>query len=532
VLILAANPSDTSRLALDEEWRAIEQRVRGAAPGALDIVYAPAVRADEIAQALQRYTPAVVHFSGHGSREGELLLPDASGRASPATVESVTRLFQALAPEVPVRCVVLNACYSEALARALAPHVECVIGAPAALPDKLALAFAAAFYEALAFGRSLRVAFDVALAQVALTPNLRGAAPVAHWRDEASVAPPPTRMRKDSLDLIRAIPNPDAAYDPAWYMRRKKEESFALGYLLRRGSPAVLWAPERFGKSTMLQYLVREVLSAEPSIGHVVRVDLGLFDGDARQSFEAFLREFALQAVESLGASDELVDRVWKRPSGPSKRLTRALTQMLSGVEKSVVLAVDQCDEVLECPFSDDFFGMLRAWANEPGLEPLRLLLAVSTTPSLLNSRLTQSPFNLTTPIQLGDLDGAQVRDLAERHGLAPDDDALAALVGLVGGHPYLLRVAMFAAAMERLDLGDIARDEALINAVFEPFLSRYRVRFERHPELRDALDQAVRAPASRVDLAAGHRLHGAGLVTLDAHQCRVRYRLFERLVR
>jgi AAA-like domain len=521
VLFLAANPRDTTRLALGEEYREIDRRVRASdRRDALTLDYAAEMRPDEVAQVVLRHTPTILHFSGHGSADGELLLPDADGRAIAATPEAVAGLFAVLAPQVGLRGVVLNACYSEALAVALARHVEWVIGASAALPDKMALTFAGAFYEALGYDLAVEQAFELARRQVALAMGVEDPPLVMH------------RRARESIELDPTIPNPDEAYNPRSYMRRRREEAVALSYLLRRGSPAVLWGPERFGKSTMLQYLASDVLRQEKTVGRVARVDLGLFDEASRQNLDSFLREFALQTVEALGGDDELVADAWRHPTSPSRRLTRALTRVLAGADRAVVLAIDQCDAVLDCAFSNDFFGMLRAWANDPGLAQLRLLLAVSTTPALLNSRLTQSPFNLTTPIHLDDLDASRALELASLHGLGWSAGEIAALMGLVGGHPYLLRVAMFAAAMGGHPLDAIVRDEATVETVFEPFLARFRLRFERQPDLLDALRLAVRDPEARVDMKTSMRLQSAGLVTLDRGRCRVRYRLFERLVR
>ncbi len=60
-----------------------------------------------------------------------------------------------------LRCVVLNACYSEAQARAVAQHVECVVGMSTAVGDHAAIRFSAAFYQALAYGTDVEAAFNL-----------------------------------------------------------------------------------------------------------------------------------------------------------------------------------------------------------------------------------------------------------------------------------------------------------------------------------------------------------------------------------
>ncbi len=186
VLFLTANPSDTTRLSVGEEYREIHGRLLVAGcRERVELVYAPEVRASELAQIIQRYDPTVVHFSGHGDDEGALLLSDATGRAATVSVESLAALFSALAREVPMRCVVLNACHSDALATALATHIDCVLGIASTLRDKAAVSFAGAFYEALAYGRDVESACAIARAQSNLSLASPGELPSLHVREGA-----------------------------------------------------------------------------------------------------------------------------------------------------------------------------------------------------------------------------------------------------------------------------------------------------------------------------------------------------------
>ena len=80
VLFLAANPKDTSMLYLDEEIRAITQKIRSSDyPDSLELVSKWAVRADDLLQSLNELRPHIVHFSGHGNSEGKIALLDDNG---------------------------------------------------------------------------------------------------------------------------------------------------------------------------------------------------------------------------------------------------------------------------------------------------------------------------------------------------------------------------------------------------------------------------------------------------------------------
>lgn len=80
------------------------------------------------------------------------------GVATP--VASLDTLFRLVGQNV--RLVVLNACFSDAQARTLSQHVDAVIGMTRAIGDPTAISFAKSFYAALADGRNLETAFNLA----------------------------------------------------------------------------------------------------------------------------------------------------------------------------------------------------------------------------------------------------------------------------------------------------------------------------------------------------------------------------------
>ncbi len=54
----------------------------------------------------------------------------------------------------------VNCCYSRSQAEAIAEHVDCTVGMNMRIGDRAAIIFAASFYRALGFGRSVREAFE------------------------------------------------------------------------------------------------------------------------------------------------------------------------------------------------------------------------------------------------------------------------------------------------------------------------------------------------------------------------------------
>jgi CHAT domain-containing protein len=158
ILFLAANPKDTDQLRLGEEVRTIDERLRTTDfRDRLDLVQHWAVRVEDLSDALLRHRPHVLHFSGHGSQEGAIILEDARGQSNEVSTQALADLFGIL--DDNLRCVVLNACYTATQAETVAAHIDCVIGTTRAISDPAALSFAGGFYRALGYGECIATAF-------------------------------------------------------------------------------------------------------------------------------------------------------------------------------------------------------------------------------------------------------------------------------------------------------------------------------------------------------------------------------------
>jgi hypothetical protein len=165
ILFLAANPSGTHHLALDEEIRAIDAKIRGAEHrDRLTLLSHWAVRLDDLSGILLRHRPQVVQFSGHGAHTGAIILVGSNGQCKEVPPEGLAGLFRVLKENV--RVVVLNACYSETQAKAIVKEIDCAVGMSDPIDDDHAIAFAAEFYQALAYGRSVQDAFDLGVVRL------------------------------------------------------------------------------------------------------------------------------------------------------------------------------------------------------------------------------------------------------------------------------------------------------------------------------------------------------------------------------
>ena len=163
VLFAAADPGDSPKLRLGEEIRGITRALRGSKYADKFLIEQLwAVRWADLRSELLRNTPDVLHICGLGSTKGGLLLEDDSGGGQEIPNEAVTALLSLFSDRL--RLVVLNTRPAENLYEALAQKVDFVIGPTVIIADLEAIRFSAAFYEALADGKPVNMAFEFAVA--------------------------------------------------------------------------------------------------------------------------------------------------------------------------------------------------------------------------------------------------------------------------------------------------------------------------------------------------------------------------------
>ena len=153
-------------LDLEREVSRIQQVLRMArGRDALEFRYVAAATCDTLMQAMLDEPPTIVHFSGHGDTGG-IYLRDEVGEPHLVTGDALAGLF-ALFKDT-VRCVVLNACWSQAQAQAIRRHIPYVIGTRAEIMDEAAHDFSAGFYKAIGAGSDVPFAFEMGKAAVGM----------------------------------------------------------------------------------------------------------------------------------------------------------------------------------------------------------------------------------------------------------------------------------------------------------------------------------------------------------------------------
>lgn len=166
ILFLSANPEPKSPLAVDREYRRIAKCLQTTRyRDRVELISWPDTHTSDLAKLLHDQRPDIVHFSGHGKPSGSLLMRNSTGLPHPVPPEVIASYLARRNDSV--RLVVLNACYSQALARRLQDDIHCVVGMTTEVTDKAAITFAERFYEALFDNRPFDAAFGDSCSAIA-----------------------------------------------------------------------------------------------------------------------------------------------------------------------------------------------------------------------------------------------------------------------------------------------------------------------------------------------------------------------------
>lgn len=310
------------------------------------------------------------------------------------------------------------------------------------------------------------------------------------------------------------------------YVARSSDD-VAESAIARTGVTITIKGPRQMGKSSLLN---RTIVAATKAGKRVAFLDFQLLDKSALTNADVFFRQFCSWLTDELELDDR-VEEYWNSPLGNSQRCTRYISRyLLKQLGKPLVLAMDEVESMFDTDFRSDFFSMLRSWHNNratsPAWKQLDLALVTSTEPYQLIENLNQSPFNVGEVIELADFTPAQVADLNQRHGSPLNPDAERRLTAMLGGHPYLVRRALYLVASQRVSVPELFENATNDRGPFGDHLRYHLFRMHDKRELVEGLKKVISHNICQ-DEHIFFRLRGAGLVRRDGRAVVPRCQLY-----
>ncbi|MCC5648841.1 AAA-like domain-containing protein [Nostoc sp. XA013] len=319
------------------------------------------------------------------------------------------------------------------------------------------------------------------------------------------------------------------------YINRPPLEELVCNEILHPGCLIRIKAPRKTGKSSLLN---RMIAYAKEQGYQIVYLDFQEADQDVFACLDKFLRWFCINVSRQLNLLPCL-DDFWDTEMG-SKVSCKIYFEayLLQYIDQSpVVLALNEVHRLFEHPnIAQDFLPMLRFWheqAKQDQIWQKLRMVVVYTTEIYIPLKLNQSPFNVGITITLPPLTLNQVQNLALSYGLywAADSEGAERLIPLqvmVGGHPYLVSLALYHLCQEKMPLEVLLETASTPVGIYSQHLRELLSLLQKEPELMSAMEKVIATDEKvELDAIAAYKLESMGLVQLNGNQAHTMCELY-----
>jgi AAA-like domain len=318
------------------------------------------------------------------------------------------------------------------------------------------------------------------------------------------------------------LPSGQVAIDSHFYLDRPPIESKCHQTIQEPGALIRIKAPKQTGKTSLMAKVLAQARTQKYA---TVTLSFVLAESSIFDSLDKFLRWFCAcisQDLDLPNCLEESWDEIYGSSYNVISYFQKYLFPMLGN---PLVLALDDIDCIFQYPkIAIDFLGLLRAMhekakygdACSENWQKLRIMVIHSTEVYIpLNNN--RSPFNVGLSIELPEFTTDQVLELAHRHQLDWDESIALQLTTHVGGHPLLIRQALYYIAHQEASLHQVLGISNFTESVYGDHLRRLLIHLQQHPNLMTAFGQVVKSSSAvQLDPIQGFLLHSLGLVHLQ----------------
>jgi len=303
------------------------------------------------------------------------------------------------------------------------------------------------------------------------------------------------------------------------YINRPPIEEQAYSEISEPGSIIRIRAPQKMGKSSLM---VR-ILHYSSCLGyHTVNIDFRQAEKDIFSSVDKFLRWFCANVTKQLSI-ECIVDNYWDEIFGSKISCTTYFQDyLLWQIHSPVVLALNEVNRLFNYPeIAEDFLPLLRSWYEKAKQEEiwqkLRMIVVYSTE-VYIPLKINQSPFNIGLPLRLPPFTLEQVQDLAQRHRLSwLKDIHIKQLLEIVGGHPYLIRLALYYLHQGGLPFKQLLEEAPTEAGIYKDHLRELLTMLEEEEKLKQAFQKVVTTKGGvDIDPIIAYKLDSMGLITIN----------------
>ena len=382
--------------------------------------------------------------------------------------------------------------------------------------------------------RKMSMAFDENISK----KNFRGAVERASEILEQQHIKQASILETHEEHEIVEFPEGVMAGDSPLYLNRGIVETLCYDSVRKPGALIRIKGPKLMGKSSLL---TRILAAAQTDGNHAIYLDLGSIEHRIKQDLDKLLQWLCVMVTRQLGLVNGVQESWDTEILGSNDNCSVYFEEfILPQLDQPIILGFDNVDEIFEYnQVVEDFLGMLRSWHEKSKIYPqwsqIKIVL-VHSTECYIPLDLNQSPFNAGVPVELKPFTQKQVIRLVELYGLPMSGALLNGLVQMLGGHPYLLQLALFHVKVKHQRIEDILQKAATEEGIFRDHLRRYLLFLKDLPDLADALKSVVQSQEPvLLDSIHIYRLHSMGVIQAEENRvvpsCQLYRDFFQRVL-
>jgi class 3 adenylate cyclase len=378
----------------------------------------------------------------------------------------------------------------------------------------------------------VKSALDREIRELGKKPLASLSSAIALYYIPALTSPLPPPGIVPQLSDLPAVPEGPIPLASPFYIERSALEQQCYSELKQPGALLRLKAPGQMGKTSLLHRLLHHAARGGT---RTVRLNLlQVEDAILTASLERFLRWFCTCVTQKLRLSNR-VKEYWDEDNSSILNCTYYFeTYLLAECEEGLLLGLDEVDRLFQYPtITRGFLPMLRSWYEEAKTLDIwakfRLVVAHSTEEyGLLD--LNQSPFNVGLPVELTEFKSEHIEKLARYHQLEWNNSQLQQAIAMLGGHPYLVRLAMYHLARGYITLEQLLTDAPTGAGIYAEHLRRHEQTIQANSHLLNAVEKLVQASeAIAIDTLSAYQLDSMGLIQRQGDLVMWRCQLYER---
>lgn len=355
-----------------------------------------------------------------------------------------------------------------------------------------------------------------------------GGVPTPVTDDQPLIATSTSKHRPPLPVADLELPSGTMPLDSAFYIKREPWDTRCLQEIGNRGGLVRIKAPRQMGKTSLLA----RIRDRAAELGYrTVTLDFLETDERAFTDSSLFLKRLCALVSRKLDFSPRKVTEFWDEELfGPKENCTDYFEEtVLSQIDVPLFLGLDELDRLF--PYeavSREFLTLLRSWNEKAKINDtwakLRMAIAHSTE-SYVVLDTNSSPFNVGLAVELPEFTPAQVLELVDKHGLHWGTTEVEALMAMVGGHPYLVRQALYHIAQQDLTLTELLAEAPTDAGIYGEHLRRHLWNLQQNPDLAIAFQQVVISDRPVIlESMLAFKLNGMGLVNLQGNDVVLRY--------